>query len=232
MNRIAIIPARSGSKGLKDKNIRELNGKPLMAYSIECAIQSGRYDRVFVSTDSPRYAEIAVSYGADCLFLRSAELSTDDAGSWDVVREVIRKFEERRVFYDEISLLQATSPLRDAKDIINCIDFFYEKNAEAVDSVTETEHSPLQSNTLPGDRCMDGFFDGKYGHLPRQALPKYYRENGAIYHLKRNVLEKGDREMFMQGCYAYVMPKERSIDIDSEMDFMLAELYMRKRQSD
>lgn len=228
MGRIAIIPIRSGSKGLKDKNIRELNGKPLVAYSIESAIQSGKYDRVFVSTDSPHYADVAKVYGADCSFLRSPVTSTDKASTWDAVREVIGRFEEKGVFYDEISLLQATSPLRDAKDIINCIDLFYEKSADAVESVTEMEYSPLQANTLPADGCMDDFFREKYSHLRRQELPKYYRENGAVYHLKRNLLEKKDSEMFRKGCYAYIMPGERSIDIDTELDFMAAELYMRR----
>lgn len=228
MGRIAIIPVRSGSKGLKDKNIRELNGKPLVAYSIESAIQSGKYERVFVSTDSLHYADVAEAYGADCSFLRSPRTSTDGASTWDAVREVIGRFEEKGLFYDEISLLQATSPLRNVKDIINCIDLFYEKNADAVESVTEMEYSPLQTNTLPADGCMDDFFREEYSHLRRQELPKYYRENGAVYHLKRSLLEKKDSEMFRKGCYAYIMPGERSIDIDTELDFMAAELYMRR----
>lgn len=228
MGRIAIIPVRSGSKGIKDKNIRKLNGKPLVAYSIECAIESGKYDRIFVSTDSPHYAGIAEGYGADCSFLRSREASTDGAGTWDVVREVIGEFEGKGFFYDEISLLQATSPLRDARDIVRSIDLFYEKKANAVESVTEMEYSPLQANTLPTDGCMDDFFHVGYSHLRRQELPKYYRENGAIYHFKRGLLEKEDSEMFRKGCYAYIMPRERSIDIDTELDFMVAELYMKR----
>lgn len=231
MERIAIIPARSGSKGLKDKNIRELNGKPLVAYSVECALKSGKYNKVFVSTDSGKYADIAISYGADCSFLRTPETSTDGASTWDAVREVIREFEKRGIFYDEISLLQATSPLRDVSDIVNCIEFFYAMGAEAVETVTEMEHSPLQANVLPEDRCMDNFFHKKYSHLSRQELPKYYRENGAIYHFKRCMLEKEDSEMFRKGCYAYIMPAERSIDIDTELDFMVAELYMKKRDA-
>ena len=101
MKRIAIIPARSGSKGLKDKNIKELNGKPLIAYSIECAIDSGMFDKVFVSTDSLKYANIAIQYGADASFLRSKENSSDSAGSWDVVREVIERLKEQGEVYDD-----------------------------------------------------------------------------------------------------------------------------------
>lgn len=128
MKRIAIIPARSGSKGLKDKNIKMLCGKPLISYSIECAIQSGKFDKVFVSTDSQKYADIATEYGADASFLRSEETSTDSAGSWDVVREVIQKFESLGEHFDEIALLQATSPLRLPEDITNAFSILDRKS--------------------------------------------------------------------------------------------------------
>lgn len=229
MKRIAIIPARSGSKGLKDKNIKMLCGKPLISYSIECAIQSGKFDKVFVSTDSQTYADIATEYGADASFLRSEETSTDSAGSWDVVREVIQKFESLGEHFDEIALLQATSPLRLPEDITNAFSLFYEKNANAVVSLTECDHSPLQCNTLPADGNMDQFDKTDYKDLPRQALPTFYRYNGAIYIIKTAELEKDD--MFAEGCYAYIMPQERSIDIDTALDFMIAEIMMRKENS-
>ena len=112
VKRIAIIPARSGSKGLKDKNIKLLNGKPLIVYSIDAAIKSNAFDIVFVSTDSEIYAEIAMKAGADAHFLRSEINSSDKASSWDTVREVIQRFEEEGKYFDEIMLLQPTSPLR------------------------------------------------------------------------------------------------------------------------
>lgn len=118
--------------------------------------------------------------------------------------------------------------MRSAIDVINCIDLFHERKANAVESVTEMEYSPLQANVLPADGCMNNFFRKEYGHLRRQELPKYYRENGAVYHLKRELLEKRDSEMFNEGCYAYIMPEERSIDIDTELDFLVAELYLRR----
>lgn len=130
MKRIAIIPARSGSKGLKDKNIKELNGKPLLAYSIEAALDSKQFDKVFVSTDSQIYADIAIQYGADASFLRSDKNSTDTAGSWDVVREVIDTFKSMGEEYDEIMLLQATSPLRTSEDIINAVELLKEKEGK------------------------------------------------------------------------------------------------------
>ncbi len=227
VKRIAIIPARSGSKGLKDKNIKLLNGKPLIFYSIEAAIKSDAFDTVFVTTDSKVYAEIAEKAGADAHFLRSEINSSDIASSWDTVREVISRFEDEGRFFDEIMLLQPTSPLRTYEDILKSIDVMNEKEALAVESLTEMDHSPLWSNTLPENGNMDKFFN-EYNNKPRQALPTYYRENGAIYLIKRELIDKPDSEIFKNRCFAYIMPRERSIDIDVELDFKLAEVMMRE----
>lgn len=226
MKRIAIIPARSGSKGLKDKNIKELNGKPLLAYSIEAALDSKQFDKVFVSTDSQIYADIAIQYGADASFLRSDKNSTDTAGSWDVVREVIDTFKSMGEEYDEIMLLQATSPLRTSEDIINVVELLKEKEGNAVVSLTECDHSPIWCNTLPKDCSMDGFDREEYKDLPRQSLPTFYRYNGAIYLVTKDELHNIGH-MLEKGCYAYVMPQSRSIDIDTALDFMIAETIMK-----
>lgn len=230
MKRIAIIPARSGSKGLKDKNIKELNGKPLIAYSIECAIKSKVFDKVFVSTDSQKYADIAIQYGADASFLRTDENSGDNAGSWDVVREVVGRLESLGEFYDEIMLLQATSPLRNEEDIVNAIELLHKKNGRAVISLTECDHSPVWCNTLPDDSCMDNFEREEYKNLPRQQLPIFYRYNGAIYLVKNEELWNKEH-MLEKECYAYVMPQERSVDIDTALDFMIAETIMKARDN-
>jgi len=226
IKRIAIIPARSGSKGLKDKNIKSLCGKPLIAYSIEAALNSNVFDTVFVSTDSQKYAEIARSYGADAHFLRSASNSDDKSSSWDVVREVLNHFEKEQIVFDEIMLLQPTSPLRNSEDIIKAVNLMAEKNATSIESLSEMDHPPLWSNTLPPDGNMDSFFN-RFSNMRRQDLPIFYRENGAIYLLKTNLLSKKDSELFIHNCFAYIMPRERSIDIDVELDFKLAELIMR-----
>lgn len=226
MRRIAIIPARSGSKGLKDKNIKELNGKPLIAYSIEAALASKMFDKVFVSTDSQKYADIAIQYGADASFLRSEENSSDTAGSWDVIREVISKLKDMGEEYDEVMLLQATSPLRTVEDIVKSIELLHEKKGNAVVSLTECDHSPIWCNTLPEDKSMDNFDKEEYKDLPRQMLPKFYRYNGAIYLVTAEELQKKER-MLEKGCYAYVMPQNRSIDIDTALDFMIAETIMK-----
>ena len=225
MKNIAIIPARSGSKGLKDKNIKELNGIPLIAYSIKSAIESEMFDCVFVSTDSKDYAKIAEKYGADAHFLRSKKNSMDMAGSWDVVREVLEQFEMEGKYYDNIMLLQPTSPLRTKEDIQNCFEMMKKEDANAIVSVTEVEHSPLWCNTLPEDLSMEQFYNEKAINTPRQELPKYYRLNGAIYLIKREEVEK--QKMFREKNYAYIMSNEKSIDIDSELDFKIAEYFMK-----
>jgi len=183
MHNLAIIPARSGSKGLHDKNIKELNGKPLMAYSIEAALKSNLFDEVMVSTDSEKYAEIAQEHGASVPFLRSEELSGDKAGSWDVVKEVLNRYKEMGKEFDTICLLQPTSPLRDAEDIKNAYNLYKERASVAVISVGEMEHSPLWSNTLPDDKSLAGFARFEVPK-PRQEIETYYRLNGAIYIVK------------------------------------------------
>ncbi len=226
MGNIAVITARSGSKGLKDKNIMELCGKPLLAYSVECALQSGQFDKVFVSTDSPQYAEIAEKFGADASFLRSKETSGDAAGSWDVVREVIHRFEEKQEFFECIMLLQPTSPLRNVSDIRNSFSLMQEKSANSIVSVCEMEHSPLWSNTISDDLCMDHFRRENYCDLRRQDLPVYYRLNGAVFLVTREELDRP--VMLRNKSYAYIMPAERSIDIDTAFDFRIAECYMQE----
>lgn len=226
MKNIAIIPARSGSKGLVNKNIKLLNGKPLIAYAIDAAIKSNMFEEVFVSTDSDEYADIARKYGASVPFMRSLETAGDSSSSWDVVREVLRKYKEIGKEYDTISLLQPTSPLRRAADIIKGYELMVRKNANAIVAVCETDHSPLWCNVLPEDLSMQEFFPDGVLNKPRQKLPIYYRINGALYVVKTNML-KGDFDLYNNKCYAYIMDKKYSIDIDDELDFQMAQLIMQ-----
>lgn len=224
MRNLAIIPARSGSKGLKDKNIKDLKGKPLMAYSIEAAAGSGIFDEIHVSTDSEQYAEIARRHGADVPFLRSAESSSDMASSWDVVKEVLGRYRDMGKTFDVVTLLQPTSPLRTAEDILNAAALFRDKNAKAVVAVCEMEHSPLWCNTLPADLSMDGFVNRKAAGR-RQDLKTYYRINGAIYMVCTDYLFEDDN-IYREGSYAYIMDRRKSIDIDTLYDFRLAAFLM------
>ena len=225
MSNIAIIPARSGSKGLKDKNIKELNGKPLLAYSIEAAKESKLFDEIMVSTDSSKYSEIARSFGANIPFLRSEGNSSDKASSWDVVLEVLSKYFETGQKFDSVCLLQPTSPLRTANDIADAYKLLENKQADAVTSVCEVDHSPLWAMTLPPNLSLEEF-KKRDSDIPRQLLEKYYRLNGAIYIRKINYSSKGI-QLIDANEFAFIMPRENSIDIDTELDFVIAEAVIK-----
>ena len=224
MKRIAVIPARSGSKGLKDKNIKEMAGKPLMAYTIEAALLSGVFDEVMVSTDSEKYAEIARKYGASVPFLRSEETSGDKASTWDTVREVLSNYSNLGVEFDVVAVLQPTSPLRTADDIRGGVELFDKNNATAVIGVCELEHSINICNVLGENNSMDGFFDSNVSGR-RQDAGKYYRINGALYIQKVSDL-MAKKNIYGEGSYAYIMDKRASVDVDDEMDFKMAESLM------
>lgn len=224
LRNIALIPARSGSKGLIDKNIKSLANKPLIAYSIESAIQSNIFDCVHLSTDSEEYAKIGRNYGADIPFLRTTEKSSDSANTIDVVKEVLHNYRNKGEEFDLVTILQPTSPLRSSENIIKAYEMFKTKNAKAIVSVCEMEHSPLWSNTLPKDCSMSEFIN-KDNIIPRQMLPTYYRINGAIYMIDINFLYE-DNNIYREGCYAYIMDWKNSIDIDTIYDFKMAELIL------
>ncbi|WP_404405194.1 cytidylyltransferase domain-containing protein [Jeotgalibacillus malaysiensis] len=225
MRHIAIIPARSGSKGLKHKNIKLLNEKPLIAYTIEAALKSNVFDEVMVTTDSSEYAEIAKQYGAKVPYLRNEELSSDQASSWDVVRDVLSYYKKNDQYFNTLCLLQPTSPLRDYNDIINAYQLMEERNADSVVSVCETEHSPLWSNTLPEDLSLRSFLNDDLLGNQRQALPVYYRLNGAIYIAEYDLIVN-EKNIFKANSYAFIMSKRKSIDIDESLDFKIAEMLL------
>lgn len=227
MSNIAIITARSGSKGLKDKNIKELAGKPLIAYSIEAAIKSECFDTVMVSTDSDRYAGIAREYGAEVPFLRSEQASSDSASSWDTVLEVLDKYADFRRSFDSFCLLQPTSPLRNSDDIKSAYRIFSDRGAFSVVSVTELEHPIAWCGTLGDNNSLDGFMK-QADCKQRQTQKIFYRPNGAIYIAAIPAFRK-DQFLYRAGSYAYIMPKERSVDIDTGFDFKFAEFLIKER---
>lgn len=228
MENIAIITARSGSKGLPDKNIRPLAGKPLLAWSIESALESNIFDTVMVSTDSEEYAAVAKRWGAEVPFLRFANTASDSASSWSVVDEVLARYDERGKIFDTFCLLQPTSPLRTANDLISAYRLYEDKKALAVISVCELEHPLSWCGTLGLDMSLDGFIRRDLNGQ-RQSQKTYYRPNGAMFIANINEYKK-DPFLYRNGSYAYVMPRERSVDIDCELDFAFAELLMKNRQ--
>ncbi len=226
MKNIAIITARSGSKGLRDKNIKLLAGRPLMAYTIEAAIKSGMFEEIMVSTDSEEYAEIARENGAEVPFLRGVRNSADTASSWDAVEEVLAGYRSMGREFTSFCLMQPTSPLRTAEDVISAYRIFEENSAVSVVAMCEVEHPVEWCGVLGEKNSLNGFVDRECIRS-RQSFRKHYRPNGSIYIADIKGYEK-DKFLYREGSYAYVMPTERSIDIDTEIDFILAELLLNR----
>ena len=218
---LAIIPARSGSKGIKDKNIKLLKNKPLMAYTIEAAKKSKVFDDIIVSTDSEKYKIIAEQYGAKVPFLRDISLSGDFSKTEDVIVDTITNLEKIGKKYDYFVLLQPTSPLRNFKHIKESIDLILEENLNSVISVCEVDHSLQICNTLKENKSMYNFIS-KNNNTLRQNMEKYYRVNGAIYIMKIDEYLK-NRTFYGEKSKAYIMERKFSVDIDEEIDFLLAE---------
>jgi N-acylneuraminate cytidylyltransferase/CMP-N,N'-diacetyllegionaminic acid synthase len=219
---LGLITARGGSKGLPKKNILHLLGKPLIAWTIEQARDSKYVDNIVVSTDSEEIAIISKEYGAQVPFIRPEHLASDEAKSVDVVLHALDWFETQKDPYDLLVLLQPTSPLRLAEDIDKTIELLFYKNAQSVVSVCETELHPYYMNVLPDDGCMKDFLRSEVLNKSRQELPHYYRLNGAIYLTTASYLKK-QGSFFGDEVFAYIMPKERSIDIDTELDMKICE---------
>ncbi len=220
---IAIIPARGGSKRLPGKNLRLLNGIPLLVYSITAAQRCRKIDDIMVSTDSGEIAAIALEHGVE-VDIRSEELSSDTASTVDVVKDLLT----RVAGYDVCVILQPTSPLRDVEDINGSLVRFEEKSADSIISVCKAEHPPQWTNTIGLNGEMDSFLDQRDKDIPSQKLGDYYRLNGAIYCYSVPRLLAGDTAFFDTKTFAFVMPQNRSVDIDTYDDFEMAEYYLLK----
>ena len=218
---LAVVPARGGSKRLPRKNLLDLASKPLIAYSIEAGLQSKYIDKVVVSSDDEEILNISEKFGAQ-IINRPDYLATDTASTFDAVKHTIDSLES----YDYIVLLQPTSPLRNSVHINEAIELLEERDADAVVSVCEMEHSPLWSNTLPNDGSMYKFLKDEVAGKRSQDLEKHYRVNGAIYICKVNRFLKEKTFFFKDNIFAYRMDKHDSIDIDEKIDFKLAEVLL------
>jgi CMP-N,N'-diacetyllegionaminic acid synthase len=215
---LAIIPARGGSKRLPRKNILNLAGKPLIAWSIEAGLNSEYIDKVIVTSDDDEILEISRKFGAD-IIKRPDELASDTATTFDAIKHTIDNCEK----YDYIVLLQPTSPLRNEKHIDDAIELLESQNADAIISVCEMDHSPLWSNILPKDLSMKNFLREEVLNKRSQDLEKYYRINGAIYICKTDKLLEENTLFLKDNIFAYIMDKKYSVDIDDEFDFKFAE---------
>jgi len=224
---LGLITARGGSKSIPKKNLKEIVGKPLIAYTIEAASQSSLLARTVVSTDSDEIAGIARSLGAEVPFMRPKEISGDTSTSLEAAQHALRELLKKEERYDYLMILQPTSPLRTSDDIDACIRIAEESGADSVMSMVELSDFSLRKlKRIENGKIYpliedEGTFSGR-----RQDGEPVYKRNTAIYLTKTSLIEKGD--LFGNDSRAYIMPRERSIDINEPVDFELAEFFLRK----
>ena len=229
MEIIGLVTARGGSKSIPRKNIKTLAGKPLIAWTIEDALKSQYLSKVITSTDNAEIAAIAREGGADVPFMRPPELAQDESPHFAAVEHAIHwleKYEGR--IPDYILTLQPTSPLRTADDIDSAIEIARKHDADAVVSVCESVHHPYLAKRILENGSLSDFISTDIYYLRRQVFPPAYALNGAIY-LNRSESILREQVFCPTNTYAYIMPSERSLDIDSDWDFYLAELILANK---
>jgi CMP-N,N'-diacetyllegionaminic acid synthase len=214
---LGVIPARGGSKGVPRKNVRLLAGKPLIGWTIEQAAQSRYIDRVIVSSEDEEICQVAKQSGAEIPFVRPAELASDTASGVDVLCHAV---ENAGADYDYVVLLQPTSPLRESTDIDAAIEYCVEQAVTSVVSLAEATKSPYWMYHMKEGGELTPFVDNAASN--RQELPQSYALNGAVYVLEVARL-LASRKILDEQTLGYVMPAERSYDIDTETDFLICE---------
>ncbi|SJZ43945.1 acylneuraminate cytidylyltransferase family protein [Selenihalanaerobacter shriftii] len=225
---LAIILARGGSKGIPKKNIKELNGKPLIAYTIESAKQSRYIDCLVLSTDDEEIAEVGKQYGAEVPFIRPDELATDTAKSEDAIIHALNWLRDNEEYLpDYIMLLQPTSPLRAVEDINRSIEKLTASKADSLISICKTDKSPYWMKTINDEGYLEPVISEKKHYNRRQDLPDTYQLNGAIYIAKVEMFLKY-KSFFTDKIVPYIMPRERSIDIDDVIDWKLIQLLLEE----
>lgn len=220
---LGVITARGGSKGIPGKNIKELGGKPLIAYSIDVGHKSKLITDLIVSTDDAEIAKVAKTCGASVPFMRPAELSSDDIPHLPVMQHAIREMEkEKGVVYDFCVILQPTSPLRIPEDIDETLRKLITSGAESAVTVIRVDSGhPIKIKKLDGDRVLPYVIPEEEG-MRRQDLPVAYRRSGAVYAMRRDVIMEKNR-LYGDHIVGYETPKGRSIDIDEPVDMVVAE---------
>ena len=225
---LCVIPARSGSKGIPGKNIKPLCGKPLIAYSIEQALQIDLIDRIIVSTDDKNIAEISTRFGAEVPFIRPKHLATDEAGTLDVLLHTIEWCKKNeKLSFDIILLLHANTPFRNIEDIKKCINILVDQAADNVFSVSPARNNPYYNMVeIKEEEQVALTKDGDFSS--RQSAPPVYDMNSSIYTWWTDILVENPT-LFLPKTKIHIMPRERSIDIDEPIDFRFAEVLMKER---
>lgn len=222
---LALIPARGGSKGIKNKNIVSVNGKPLIAYTIDAAKASKYIDYIYVSTDSEKIADVSIKYGALIPFMRDETLAQDTSKTIDAVMFSVNKFKEMGYDFDYLVLLQPTSPLRTGEDIDAAIEKLLASTYTSLVSVSKVDDNPVLIRSIDDNNCLVPILK-QSSTVRRQDFKDYYRVNGAIYINK--ISELTLNTSLNDNLYAYIMPQDRSFDIDTMDDLKTLRNFLRK----
>ena len=223
MKNLILIPARGGSKRIPGKNMKLFNGKPLIQWTIEAALNSGIKSNICVSTDCEDTKRLAVRIGADAPFTRPSELASDQAKSIDVAIHALSYYKDA----ESIILLQPTSPLRTAKDLKHFYDYIIKKSASSAVSICDCQHSPLWAFKLRDEILERAIPSNISFNVRSQDLPKYYILNGAMYYSKVSIL-KSSRSFIQSDTIGFIMPAHTSVDIDTQIDWDVAEMIGQK----
>ena len=222
MRTFGLIPARGGSKGIPRKNIKPIAGKPLIVWTIEAALRSSLLYAVVVSTDDPEIAEVARGAGAQVPFMRPTELAQDQTPGLNPVLHALDQFPQ----YDSVLLLQPTSPLRTTEDIDACLCLAMQHEAPSVVSVSEADTHPYWTYRLTEGKALERWVDAA-PIARRQDLPQAFALNGALYFADANWLRRSG-SLIGTETLAYVMERERSVDLDTPLDWKFAELLLKE----
>ena len=227
LNILGIIPARGGSKGIPHKNITKLNGKPLIVHTIEAAKKSKLLNKIVVSTDDKKIATISKRHGIQVIH-RPSKLAKDDTGGTPVFIHTIKEIMQEDFEPDIIVILQPTSPLRNNQDIDNAIRLFLNNNCDSVVSICKVEHPPFWIFKKTNSDKLNRFIKTGKTIKRRQDSPPLYRLNGAVYVTTKQNLFK-TKKIITSNIRGYVMPVERSADIDSYFDLKISELLLKHK---
>jgi CMP-N-acetylneuraminic acid synthetase len=227
MKIFAFIFARGGSKGVPGKNIRNLGGKPLLAHSILMAQSINEISRVFVSTDDQDIADIGLKYGAE-IIKRPYELAKDDSPEWLAWLHAIEWLEKKKIFFDCFVSLPTTSPLRNKADVLNCIDMLCE-DTDIVVTTTNSSRSPYFNMVKEKDGYIKLAISSNSSYSRRQDVPKIYDMTTVAYVSKPDFIKKNSK-IFDGRVKSVLIPKDRAIDIDDEIDFKISEMLIKERK--
>lgn len=229
MKSLCIIPARSGSKSIKNKNIMNINGKPLIYYSIKTALNLKHLTKIIFTSDSKKYLNLAKKFGITNLHLRSKKLSSDNALTENLIEEILKDEKKLGNSYDAILLLQPTSPFRKKNDLLKSYRLLSSKRYDTVVSIKQANDHPHRLKVFDKkEKYLKNYLKNKYSFQPRQKLPKVYIRSGSIYYFKVSNLYKY-KSIMGKKIFGIKVDNKLGINIDTKEDVILAKYYSKKK---